>query len=368
MEAMEAPTPNNFYEKDIKEIIYLKDEFSTKFNNEIYNIKIGTLNEFLVVKVTNKSNLKLNYISYFTYEELKNISKSMRYFDNIGDIVTFMEEKGKKNELLMKEENKNIYIEFKIISPNGKEDTVLLELKPQKISDKEIISFLVKKVEYLEKEVEILKEKLNKAENIISKNKTDILFLFEEVNNIKNNFKKEIDSKITNINQIDFIVKRLKQSPVIYNKNFEFKLLYRGTRDGDDTIKLHKKCDGKKNVIIFMRSEEGKNYGGFSNIGWEERPKDKWEYPIDDNAFLFSVDSKRIFNAKKGKNQICWLNSDEYGLSFYCSLTFYNKFLTKENINVGGSISSNFENCSKYEFNSGKQSCKLSELEVFQII
>ena len=231
MEAMEASTPNNFYEKDIKEIQFLKDEFSTKFNNDIYNIKIGTLNEFLVVKVTNKSNLKLNYISYFTYEELKNISKSMRYFDNIGDIVTFMEEKGKKNELLMKEKNKNIYIEFKLISPNGKEDTVLLELKPQKISDKEIISFLVKKVEYLEKEVEILKEKLNKAENIISKNKTDILFLFEEVNNIKNNFKKEIDSKITNINQIDFIVKRLKQSPVIYNKNFEFKLLYRGTRD-----------------------------------------------------------------------------------------------------------------------------------------
>ena len=117
-----------------------------------------------------------------------------------------------------------------------------------------------------------------------------------------------------------------------------------------------------------MRSEEGKNYGGFSNIGWEERPKQKGEYPIDDNAFLFSVDSKKIFNSKKGKNKICWINSDEYGLSFYDSLVFYNKFLTEVNLNFYSMISSNFENCSINEFNSGKQRCKLSELEVFQII
>ena len=117
-----------------------------------------------------------------------------------------------------------------------------------------------------------------------------------------------------------------------------------------------------------MRSEQGKNYGGFSNIGWEERPKEKWEYPIDDNAFLFSVESKKIFNAKRGKNQICWGNSDEYGLCFCGSLVFHNKFLTKVNFNIYKMISLYIENCSIDEFNSGKEICKLSELEVFQII
>ena len=105
-------------------------------------------------------------------------------------------------------------------------------------------------------------------------------------------------------------------------------MLYRGTRDGDDSQKVHKMCDGFKNVIIFMKNDKKEKYGGFSNIGWETREKGKWEYPIDDNAFLFSLDHKKIFNAKKGKNKICWVNSDEYGLSFFCSLVFYNRFLT----------------------------------------
>ena len=66
---------------------------------------------------------------------------------------------------------------------------------------------------------------------------------------------KAIDSNITNITDIDFIINRLKQSPIIYNKNFNFKLLYRGTRDGDDTKKLFKMCEKKQNIIIFMKSE-----------------------------------------------------------------------------------------------------------------
>ena len=371
MESMEAPTPSMDYDKNSKEI-----SFYIKSNIDTYYIKIKTMKEYLVITALNESNIKNNYSSYFTFDYLKNISKSMRYFDNLEDIISFIEDKSKKNEIILKKENdEKLNIEFKIISPNGKEDNILLELKPQKISDKEMISILVKKVEYLEKEVEILKDKINKSEDIISKNKKDILSLFEEINILKNNnlnkneIKKEtqIDSKIVNINDIDFIIKRLKESPIIDNKNFQFNLLYRGTRDGDDTIKLHQICDKKKNIIIFMRSEQGNNYGGFSNVGWESRKVREYEYPIDDNAFLFSVNKKKIFNAKKGKNSICWINSDKYGLCFNGSLVFYNKFLTKENTNFYNTLSSHFENCSLNDFNSGIESCKFQELEVFEI-
>ena len=72
-----------------------------------------------------------------------------------------MESKGKNNEIILKKENNKIYIEFKIFLPNGKEDKVLLEIKSKEITNKEMISFLVKKVEYLEKEMKILKEKFN---------------------------------------------------------------------------------------------------------------------------------------------------------------------------------------------------------------
>ena len=94
---MEALSSDKEREKDFK-------EFSSKLNNDAYTIKIGPLNEYLIIKAINESNIKNKYISYFTYDEIKNISKSMRYFDNIKDIIAFMEEKGKKNEIFMKKE------------------------------------------------------------------------------------------------------------------------------------------------------------------------------------------------------------------------------------------------------------------------
>ena len=175
MESMEAPTPSMDYDKNSKEI-----SFYIKSNIDTYYIKIKTMKEYLVITALNESNIKNNYSSYFTFDYLKNISKSMRYFDNLEDIIKFIEDKSKKNEIILKKENdEKLNIEFKIISPNGKEDNILLELKHQKISDKEMISILVKKVEYLEKEILDIKKIL-------------------ELNNIL--FNKEIKSKILKIN------------------------------------------------------------------------------------------------------------------------------------------------------------------------
>ena len=372
----EAPTPQMDNETYIKDM-----SFPFKLDNIIYTVKIGKMKEYLVINLTNESNINIHYTSYFTLDELKNISKSLRYYDNIKDIISFMEEKMKTNEVFLKKENSIISIEFKILSPNGKIENISLELKPQEKSDKEIISILVKKVGDLETKVQNLESKINQYEdilNILSKNKKNISSLFADNNIMKNKVDKIedkietkiIDSNITNINDIDFIINRLKQSPIIYKKNFKFKLLYRGTRDGDDTNKLFKMCEKKQNIIIFMKSEQGSIFGGFSNIGWEERPKGKHEHPIDDNSFLFSLDNKKIFNAKKGKSKICWVNGDEYGLMFFGTLGFFNQFLKKisPGFPMDYDFSSTFENCSIKYFNSGRFPFKFSELEVFQII
>ena len=234
---------------------------------------------------------------------------------------------------------------------------------------------MLKKVSALEEEIKTLKERGKASDNIILEYKNNFTKLFSEIELLKiQSNKKEreekyniIDSEITNEKDIDFIVQFLKKSPVIKNKNIKFDLLYRGTRDGDNTVNLHKKCCGYKNVIIFMKSEEGKKYGGFTNIGWETRDKGKWEYPIDDNAFLFSIDNKKIFKAEKGKNKMCWVNSNEYGLCFYRALGFYNNFMTVEKETLINDVEQNFIDCHISDFNSGKQSCKFSELEVFKI-
>ena len=366
---MEAPTPmTSFPSKiDIKNVNFSKEEYKVKLDYEIYNIMIGSLNEYLVIQAYTTSNLKNNYIAYYTYDNLKNISKSMRYFDEIKDIISFIESKGKKNELFLKKENDNIFIEFKILSPNCQEENVSLKLNLEELNDKEIINNLVNKVNSLEKQVETLNKE-------VTKNKKDIETLFNEIKElkkVKESIPKEItnniDSKIVNYKEIEFIANYLKQTALFQNKEINFNLLYRATRDGDNTINLHKKCDKYKNVIIFMKSEQGNRYGGFSNIGWENRVIGKLEYPIDDNAFLFSIDNKKIFKAIKGKNQICWVNSNEYGMSFYSTLIFYNQFLTQENTNLGSDLTKNFEGCTLKDFNSGLSTCKFLELEAFHI-
>ena len=362
---MEAPIPmiTASSKIDINNAIFSKDEFKVKLNEEIHNIMVGYLDEYLVIKVYNKSNLKNNYTSFNTYEDLKHISKSMRYFDDINDIISFIEGKGKNNELFLKKEKDNIFIEFKISSPNGKEEIVSIKLNSEELTDKEIINNLVNKVNNLEKKVETLN-------NELIKNKKDIEILFKEIKELKEKknevITNNIDSKIVNNKEIEFIANYLRQTSLFQNKKINFNLLYRGTRDGDNTINLHQKCDKYKNVIIFMKSEQGNRYGGYSNIGWESREQDKLEYPIDDNAFLFSFDNQKIFKAIKGKNKICWINSDEFGLCFYSSLIFYNNFLSKENSNFGNDLSLNFKNCTKKDLNS-LEKCKFLELEVFHI-
>ena len=92
-----------------------------------------------------------------------------------------------------------------------------------------------------------------------------------------------------------------------------------------------------------------------------------FEYPIDDDAFLFSIDNKRIFQARKGKNKICWINSDEFGLCFYGTLNFNNHFITIKNDCEAYDFEKNLINCHKNDLFL-KEKYVFTELEVFKII
>ena len=298
----------------------------------------------------------------------------MRYFDDINDFASFIENKGKNNEIFLKKEQDTLFITFKVTSPNGREEDILLKLESKELNDKEIISLLLKKVDYLENEIKTLKEKMTILDKIISENKTDISRLFSEISLLKiqkNNNNDEvqnsniIDSKIASAKDIDFIINYLKESPIISDKSIKFNLLYRGTRDGDNTVNLQKKCCGNKNIIIFIKNEEGKKYGGFSHIGWETRNEGYYEYPIDNDAFLFSLDNKRIFQARKGKNKICWINSN-FGLCFFETLNFNNHFMTIKNNSLALGFEKNFINCHKNDLFLN-ENCEFTELEVFKI-
>lgn len=93
----------------------------------------------------------------------------------------------------------------------------------------------------------------------VNKNKEEIKYLITEIEKLKQERieNKEINTIFKN-NQIQFIFYYLKET---YYFKINLTLLYRGTRDGDRTENVHKKCDGLKNIIIFMKTEQGNIYG-----------------------------------------------------------------------------------------------------------
>ena len=156
------------------------------------------------------------------------------------------------------------------------------------------------------------------------------------------------------------------------DKSFNFndiKLLYRGSRDGDSTKTCHQLCDNKQNLLIIMQSDTGYIFGEYSKIGFKTiDDRKKIEYKTDNDCFLFSFNSKKIYNIIKDKDIICHI-TDEYGLCFRNSLVFRDNFRNKNDNNISSSIKSSFIGLKDdYEMNGGLQSFQFKELEVFQLI
>ena len=71
----------------------------------------------------------------------------------------------------------------------------------------------------------------------------------------------------------------------------EWKLLYRGSRDGYKMKGCHQRCYSRSNVVLIVESTQGNVFGGFTQVGWDMNAKTD-EYRSDPNAFLFLIRSK----------------------------------------------------------------------------
>lgn len=73
------------------------------------------------------------------------------------------------------------------------------------------------------------------------------------------NFK--IESNI--INDIDILTISIGIKKTMKKKIKNLNLLYRASRDGNH-IQFHSRCDGKENTITFVKSKNGRRFGGFT--------------------------------------------------------------------------------------------------------
>jgi hypothetical protein len=178
----------------------------------------------------------------------------------------------------------------------------------------------------------------------------------------------KLNSTIVTKKEIKFILNYININENSNAKYYSFdslNLLFRGSENGDNTELLHEKCDLKNNIIILIKSDIGKIFGGYCKIGFKSQ--DKAEYKMDNYCFLFSVDLKKIYPVIEDKKPICYIGSC-YGLCFYNCLVFYNNFMEKKD-GIVCSKKNNYFNgiLDDYEMNAGVKNFKCEELEIFQL-
>lgn len=88
---------------------------------------------------------------------------------------------------------------------------------------------------------------MNDLENILNKK------------NFEEKIIQSINSNIFNsLDDIDFIINKLRNKDNLRNKKIFLKLLFKATKDGQESSDFHKKCDGKVQQLVFIKQQKEK--------------------------------------------------------------------------------------------------------------
>ena len=137
--------------------------------------------------------------------------------------------------------------------------------------------------------------------------------------------------------------------------------IYRATEDGDKADDFHRLCDGNTNVIVLIKTKDGKKFGGYTSIGFNNYNQSN----LDDTAFIFSIDKREIYPNIRGKNAI----ESYYNLGPTFSgdsIKIYDNFFKKGGIT--SKIGTNYQTNEDYQINDGKKIFAVEEIEVLELL
>jgi hypothetical protein len=152
----------------------------------------------------------------------------------------------------------------------------------------------------------------------------------------------------------------------------EFKLIYRGTRDGFEVANFHYKCDGVGRTLILVRSLNGCVFGGYASIPWVN----SGGYRDDPDAFLFSLINRdhepvKLRQFKCGQSIFC---DPAFGPVFGgCDLKIANNaHLTDSGYSYLGSSYAHpryaYGSAEAKSFLAGSHTFQINEIEVFHLV
>ena len=374
------------YEKKInslkKEVKLLRNENST-FKNQISEL-INKIDE--LKKLLNTKNEKTNTNSI---QELINRVEKLEEWKNDASFtnrnLSMNDSQQIKNDKMVNINKKEINepkktIENKIKSPMNKGAEGGKNITEEK---DEIIEGEIEEEEEDSENVEDKKEK-----NIKTETNSEMFVLEEEeeevdededeeekeiINNNTTSFNVNIKFKeklikslvsksniIKNLYEIDFLLNKL-----INLNPISFTLLYKGTQDSDNTKIFHQKCDREQNILLFILTSQNYIFGGYTSIGFDSSGNAK----KDKDAFLFSVDFKKIYEIKydlyaifcnKNCGPIFCAKSDGlYNICIPDKFFKYKSYTCKKG--------TPFNTTESFELNHGEKEFQVIELEIYRI-
>ncbi len=373
-------------------------DFSINIENEgkKYEIILSQKsNNLLIISKDLNSFPSKRYEQEFTKDNLNQISKFFRLFDDISEIIPELKIRIEQNKYKFNVNENNFDILFKVEISNINEFS--LELKRKEEDLKSIVESLCSIIKKQEEKINKLEEEKNETnikikkleeEKIETNNKINkleeeynnkIKKLEEESNNKINKLEEESNNKIkqleNEINDIKYVLKKFKESKILNNKDevimisnwikpnskIKFNLLYQISRDGDNISTFYNKVKNKCPTLIIVKSKSGYKFGGYTTNTWEPNGN----YKKDELAFLFSLNKKKKYNIKNDQIQnAIYGHSSFFAFGGGHDLMISDK-CTSNNKNYCYSYS--YNTTEQYELNGGQYQFYVDELEVYNV-
>ena len=175
----------------------------------------------------------------------------------------------------------------------------------------------------------------------------------KELEKFNNGILKDI---IKEQDEIEFVLNKISEK----YPDSTYRLLYKGSRDGDGASDFHSKCDEAEKTLVIVEDNYGNRFGGFTTQDWGGQYLQK----KDDEAFIFSIDKNKVYDVIPNQNAIgCYPN---FGPVFFgCQIRIYDNFLTRGGTTYKKGL--NYCTTEDFELTNGNQNFGVRDIEVYEV-
>ena len=165
-----------------------------------------------------------------------------------------------------------------------------------------------------------------------------------------------IKNIIKEFDEIEFVVNKISDK----FPGSKFRLLYKGSRDGDGAADFHSRCDDAEKSLVIVEDNYGNRFGGFTTQDWGGQYMQK----KDEDAFIFSIDKNKIYDVIPDQNAIgCYPN---FGPVFFgCQIRIYDNYSTKGGTTYKKGL--NYRTTEDFELTNGNQNFGVRDIEVYEV-